>query len=157
MEKTSIYNILHFFNTLFIFFVILFPSCLTIFKSINLEYYFTTLLYAFAVNMLFLPSMPVSLNQYHGEIGSFYNRSSSQITELAISLFNILVNFTGNVLIYFILIVNMIFFTLLDQISSCNIYLWNFVTHIFYFRLLISFLANFLGKFDLLMLCGDIE
>ena len=29
--------------------------------------------------------------------------------------------------------------------------------HVFYFRLLISFLANFSGKFDLLMLCGDIE
>ena len=54
--------------------------------------------------------MPVSLNQYRGEVGSFYNRSTSQITELTISLFNILVNFTENVLIYFILIVNMIFF-----------------------------------------------
>ena len=38
--------------------------------------------------------MPVSLNQYRGEIGSFYNRLTIQITELAISLFNILVNFT---------------------------------------------------------------
>ena len=36
--------------------------------------------------------MPVSLNQYRGEIGSFYNRSTSQITELTIFLFNILVN-----------------------------------------------------------------
>ena len=70
--------------------------------------------------------MPVSLNQYRGETGSFYNRSTSQITELTISLFNILVTFTENVLIYFILIVNMIFLTLLDQFSSCNIiYLWN--------------------------------
>ena len=94
--------------------------------------------------------MPVSLNQYRGEIGSFYNRSTSQITELTISLFNILVNFTENVLIYFILIVNMIFLTFLDQFSSCNIiYLWNFMTHLFYFRLLTSFLANFSGKFDL--------
>ena len=93
--------------------------------------------------------MPVSLNQYCGEIGSFYNRSSSQITELTISLFNILVNFTENVLVYFILIVNMIFLTILDQFSSCNIiYLWNFMTHSFYFRLLTSFLANFSGKFD---------
>ena len=102
--------------------------------------------------------MPVSLNQYRGEIGSFYNRSTSQITELTIFLFNILVNFTENVLIYFILIVNMIFLTFLDQFSSCNIiYLWNFMIHLFYFRLLTSFLANFSGKFDLLMLCGDIE
>ena len=29
--------------------------------------------------------------------------------------------------------------------------------HLFYFRLLNSFLANFSGKFDLLMLCEDIE
>ena len=29
--------------------------------------------------------------------------------------------------------------------------------HLFYYRLLPSFLGNFLGKFDLLMLCGDIE
>ena len=29
--------------------------------------------------------------------------------------------------------------------------------YLFYFRLLTIFLANFLGKFDLLMLCGDIE
>ena len=58
--------------------------------------------------------MPVSLNQYRGEIGSFYNRSTSQITELTISLFNVLVNFTKNVLIYSILIVNMTFSTLLD-------------------------------------------
>ena len=53
--------------------------------------------------------MPVSLNQNCGEIGSFYNQSTSQITELTISLLSILVNFTENVLIYFILIVNMIF------------------------------------------------
>ena len=100
--------------------------------------------------------MPVSLNQYCGEIGSFYNQSTSQITELTINLFNILVNFTENVLVYFILIVNMIFSTLLDQFSSCNIiYLWNFLTDLYYFRLLTSFLANFSGKFDLLMLCGD--
>ena len=65
--------------------------------------------------------MPVSLNQYRGEIGSFYNRLTIQITELAISLFNILVNFTENVLIYFILTVNMIFLTLLDKLSSCDI------------------------------------
>ena len=65
--------------------------------------------------------MPVSLNQYRGEIGNFYNRSTSQITELTISLFNILVNFTENFLVYFILIVNMIFLTLPDQFSSCNI------------------------------------
>ena len=65
--------------------------------------------------------MPVSLNQYRGEIGGFYNRSTSQITELTISLFNILVNFPENSLVYIILIVNMIFLTLLDQSSSFNI------------------------------------
>ena len=102
--------------------------------------------------------MPVSLNQYRGEIGSFYNRSASQITELTVSLFNILVNFTKNVLDCIILLLNMIFLTLLDQFSSCNItYLWNFMTHLFYYRLLTSFLSIFLRKFDLLMLCGDIE
>ena len=58
---------------------------------------------------LTIPSMPVSLNQYRGEIGIFYNQSITQVTELTISLFNTLVNFTENVLIYFILIVNMIF------------------------------------------------
>ena len=52
----------------------------------------------------------------------------------------------------------MIFLTLLDQFSSCNIIdLWNFMTHLFYFRLLTSFLGNFGGTFDLLMLYGDIE
>ena len=51
--------------------------------------------------------MPVSLNQYRGEIGSFYNRSTSQITEMTISLFNILVNFTKNVLVYIILLVTL--------------------------------------------------
>ena len=102
--------------------------------------------------------MPVSLNQYRGEIGSFYNRSTSQITDMTISLSNILVNFTKNVLVYIILLVNMIFLTLLDQFSSCNIiYLWNFMMHLFYYRLLTSFSANFSGKFDLLMSCGDIE
>ena len=52
----------------------------------------------------------------------------------------------------------MIFLTFLDQFSSCNItYLWNFMTHLFYYKLLTNFLSIFLGKFDLLMLCGDIE
>ena len=100
--------------------------------------------------------MPVSLNQYRGEIGSFYIRSISQIIDISLS--NILVNFTKNVLVYIILLVNLVFLTLLDQFSSCNIiYLWNFMTHLFYYRLLTSFLGNFSGKFDLLMLCGDIE
>ena len=31
------------------------------------------------------------------------------------------------------------------------------MTHLFYYRLLTSFLRNFSGKFDLLMLCGGIE
>ena len=102
--------------------------------------------------------MPVSLNQCREEIESFYNRSTCQITELTIFLFNILVNFTKHVLVYIILIVNMIFSTLLDQFSYCNIiYLWDIMTHLVYFRLLTSFLATFLEKFDLLMLCGHIE
>ena len=101
--------------------------------------------------------MPVSLNQYRGEIGSFYNRSTSQITDMTISLSNILVNFTKNVLVYIILLVNMIFLTLLDQFSSCNIiYLWNFMTHLFYYRLLTSFFGKFFGKVWL-MFCEDIE
>ena len=154
----------------FVFFVILLRTCLTKFESIKLKCYFTTLLYAIAVNMVFLEfsskrvflltilSMPVSSNQYRGEIGSFSNWSTSQITEMTISLFNILMNFTKNALVYIILLVNMIFLTLVDQFSSCNIiYLWNFMTHLFYYRLLTSFLGNFSGKFDLLMLCGDIE
>ena len=92
--------------------------------------------------------MLVSLNQYCGEIGSFYNRSTSQITNMTISLFNILVNFTKNVLVYMIVLVNLVFLMLLDQFSSCKIiYLWNFMTQLFYYRLLTSFLGNFLGKF----------
>ena len=87
----------------------------------------------------------------------FYNRSIIQITDLTISLFNILVSFTKNVLVSFILIVNMIFLTLLDEFSSSNIiYFWNFMTYLFYFRLLTSFLANFFGKFDLLMFYVEI-
>ena len=35
--------------------------------------------------------------------------------------------------------------------------LWNFMTHLFYYKLLTSFFGSFSGKFDLLMLCGDIE
>ena len=102
--------------------------------------------------------MPVSLNQYRGETGSFYNRSTSQITEMTISLFNILVNFTKNVLVYIILLTSLFFLTLLDQFSSCNIiYLRNFMTHLFYYRLLTSFLGKFSGKFDLFMLCRDID
>ena len=31
------------------------------------------------------------------------------------------------------------------------------MTHLFYYRLVTSFLGKFSGKFDLLMLCGDIE
>ena len=65
----------------------------------------------------------------------------------------------------------MIFLTLLDQFSFCNIiYLWHFMIHLFHFRLLTSslaniyftlgfwlVLANFSGKFNLLVLCEDIE
>ena len=94
--------------------------------------------------------MPVSLNQYHGEIGSFYNRSTSQITDMTISLSNILLNFTKNIFVYIILLVNLFFSTLLDQFSSCNIiYLWNFMTYLFYYRILTRFWGNFSGKFDL--------
>ena len=56
-----------------------------------------------------VPSMSVGLNQYRGKVGSFNNWSTGQITELAISLFNISVNFIENVSAYFILIVNIIF------------------------------------------------
>ena len=88
--------------------------------------------------------MPVSLNQNRGEIGSFYNRSTSQITDMTISLCNILVNFTKNILVYIILLINPVSLTLLDQFSSCNsIYLWNFMTPLFYYRLLTSFLGHF--------------
>ena len=68
--------------------------------------------------------MPVSLNQYRRETGSFYNQStrSSQIKKLTISLFNISVTFTENVLVYIIFIVNMLFLTLLDQFSSLTLY-----------------------------------
>ena len=73
-------------------------------------------------------------------------------------IYNILVNFSKNALVYIILIVNVTFLTLLDQFSCCNIILlWNFMTHLFYFRFSSSFLANFSGKFNLLVLCGDIE
>ena len=78
---------------------------------------------------LTIPSMPVSLSQYRGEIGSFFNRSTSQISEFTISLFNISVNFNESVLTYIIFIVNMIFLMLLDQFWFCNIiFLWNFLT-----------------------------
>ena len=53
----------------------------------------------------------------------------------------------------------MIFLTLINyQFSSCNIiYLWNVMTDLFYFRLLTRFLTRFSVKFDLLLLCGDVE
>ena len=97
-------------------------------------------------------SILVNLNQYLGE--SFCNRLTIQITELTITLFN----FTKNFLVYIILIENVSFLTLREHFSSCNIlYLGNFMTHLFYFSLLTNFLANFSGKFEVLMLCGDIE
>ena len=94
MKETSIYYILHFLTLLF-FFVILLQTCLTKFESVKLKYYFTTLLYAIAVNMFYLIFFSKNglytfnggkLNQYRGEIESFYNRSTSQITELTIFL-----------------------------------------------------------------------
>ena len=97
-------------------------------------------------------SILVNLNQNLGE--SFCNRLTIQITELTITLFN----FTKNFLVYIILIENVSFLTLREHFSSCNIlYLGNFMTHLFYFSLLTNFLANFSGKFEVLMLCGDIE
>ena len=77
---------------------------------------------------------------------------------MTISLSSIIVNFTKNVLGYIILLVNPVFLTLLDEFSSCNIiYLWKFMTHLFYYKLLTSFLGKILGKYDLLFLCGDIK
>ena len=97
-------------------------------------------------------SILVNLNQYLGE--SFCNRLTIQITELTITLFN----FTKNFLVYIISIENVSFLTLREHFSSCNIlYLGNFMTHLFYFSLLTNFLADFSGKFEVLMLCGDIE
>ena len=61
------------------------------------------------VSLLTKLSIPVRLNQYREEIESFYNRSTIQITELTISLFNFLLNFTKNVLVYIILVVNIVF------------------------------------------------
>ena len=81
-----------------------------------------------------LLSMPVSLNQERGEIGTFYNRPTSQITEMAVSLFNILVNFTkyylDNITKHYLYYLDSKynFFNASDQFSSCNvIYLWNFL------------------------------
>ena len=54
--------------------------------------------------------MSVSLNQYRGEIGGFFSQSASQIIDITVSLFNILVNFTKNVLVYIILFVDLVFF-----------------------------------------------
>lgn len=47
--------------------------------------------------------MLVSLNQYHEENEGLHNQSTSQITELTFSLFDYLVNFTENALVYIIL------------------------------------------------------
>ena len=68
--------------------------------------------------------MPVSLNQYRGENGSLYNRSTSQTTEITISLFHTLVDFPKNSLVYIILLVNMIVLTLLDQFSIVTLYIY---------------------------------
>ena len=78
--------------------MILLQTYLTKLESIKLKCYCTTLLYAVAVNMLCLEfslknALPFNytfdggkLNQYRGEIESFYNRSTSQITDLTIFL-----------------------------------------------------------------------
>ena len=138
---------MHFFNTLLVSFLIPLWTCLTKFESIKLKCYFTTLLYAIAVYMLFLEFSSKMVFLLHilsitvRSFGSFYNRSSNQITEMTISLFNLLVNFTKNVLVYTML-ANMIFLTLLGRFSS----LWNFMTHLFYCRLLTSFFGKCFGK-----------
>ena len=59
--------------------------------------------------------------------------------------------------LYYLVSKSGFFLTLLDQFSFCNIYLWKFITHLLYDRLLTIFLGDFSGKFDLLMLCEDIE
>ena len=76
------------------------------------------------VFVLTRPSIPLSLNQYRRKIGSFCDRLTSRNTELTISI----LSFAQNVSVYIILIVNTIFLLLLDQLSSCNIYFWNFMT-----------------------------
>ena len=109
--------------------------------------------------------MPVSLNQYRGEIGRFYNQLTCQIIVLTISLYiiyiiyiylyiyyieyilyithiiflyilywvflNILVNFAENVSVYNILTVNTIFLMFLNTFSSCNIFIYEILWHIF--------------------------
>ena len=155
---------MQFIVSLFVLLLILFLFCLIKFESTKLECHITTLSYAIAVNIpvlqfsskkvfrLTTSSMLVSLNQYRGEIGSFYNWLTSQITELTISLFKIIVCFTENVSVNVILIVNTIFLTLPDQFSTCNVmYLSNFMT---YFTL--GFWQVF-RQFFLLMLCEDIK
>ena len=47
-----------------------------------------------AANVLKKKNTTIPLNPCRGEILSFYNPSTSKITELTISLFNIFVNFT---------------------------------------------------------------
>ena len=53
--------------------------------------------------------MQFSLNQYRGEIRGFHNRSTSQITDMTISLSKVLVHFTKNFLVYIILLLNLFF------------------------------------------------
>ena len=55
--------------------------------------------------------MLVSLNQCRGKTGSFYKSLNRQITELIISLLNVLVNFTYNVSFYIIFIEDRILLT----------------------------------------------
>ena len=101
--------------------------------------------------------MPVSLNQYRGEIGSFIvNQSNHRHDYFFIKYFGKFYQKCFG--LYYLVTKSVFFLMLLDQFSSCNIiYLWNFMTHLFYYRILTSFLEKFLGKFDLLMLSRDIK
>ena len=110
MKKYLIYDIFHYIITLFVFFVVLFLICLKIFELSKLKYYIVILLYIIAVNILFLEvsfndisssEISFSFNQYRGEIGSFYNQLASQITQLAICLFNTLTSVDKNIMFVF--------------------------------------------------------
>ena len=88
--------------------------------------------------------MPVSLNQYRGEIGSFYNRSTSQITDMTISLSNILLNFTKNVLVYIILLVDLLFLNASRSIFILQHYIFMEFYDTF---ILLQYSDQFFGKF----------
>ena len=85
---------------------------------------------------LTVSSMPVILNQYRGEIGNFYNRSASHIHRVDYFLFWYFSKFYQKCFGLYYLDSKYDFLTLLNQCSSCRIiYLRNFMTHLFYFKL----------------------